>query len=134
MVGFWKRTRWSDLSGNALKVEETGPKGLQSEGRMVMAGKAKGRKAAEVVAEEEEEAVANTATAEAENEEKEAAVETAAKGMGMQAVVAAAAEMVPRKSVADEGTGTTVEVATPAGSMATAAKGKEKPAVAATVA
>lgn len=132
MVGFWKRTRCSDLSGNALKVEEMGPKGLRLEARMAMAGKAKERKAAEGVAEE---AVANTTMAEAENAEKEVAVETAAKGTGMQAAAAgAAAKMVPRKSAADEGTGTMVAVETPVASTARAAKGKGKPAVAVTVA
>lgn len=100
---------------------------------MVMAGKAKERKAAEVVAGAEE-AVVNTTTVEAENAEKEVAVESAAKGMGIQAVAAAAAEMVPRKLVANEGTGTMVEVATLVGSTARAAKGKEKPVVAVTVA
>lgn len=134
MVGFWKRTRCSDLCGNALKVEEMGPKGLQLEGKMVMAGKAKERKAAEVVAGAEE-AVVNTTTVEAENAEREVAVETAAKGMGIQVVAAAAAaEMVMRKLVADEGTGTMVEVATPVASTARAANEKEKPAVAVTVA
>lgn len=101
---------------------------------MVMAGKAKERKAAEVVAGAEE-AVVNTTTVEAENAEKEVAVETAAKGMGIQVVAAAAAaEMVMRKLVADEGTGTMVEVATPVASTARAANEKEKPAVAVTVA
>ena len=126
-VGFLKRTRWLDLFDNALKVEEMGSKGLELEGRKVVAGKAKETKAAEVVAGAEG-AVVDTTTAVAEDAEKEVGAESAAKGMGIQ--VAAAEERVLRKSVANEGTGKPVEVPPPVASMARAAKGTGKPAVA----
>lgn len=121
-----------DLSDNALKVEEMGLKGLQLEGRKVVAGKAKETKAAEVVAGAEE-AVVNTTMAMAENAEKEVGVESAAKGMEIQ-VVAAAAVTVLRRLVANEGTGKPVEVPPLVASMARAAKGTGTPVVAVKVA
>lgn len=105
-----------------------GLKGLELEGRKVVEGKAKETKAAEVVAGAEE-AVVNTTMVLAANAEKEVGVESAAKGMEIQ-VVAAAAVTVLRRLVANEGMGKPVEALPLVASMARAAKGTGKPVVA----
>lgn len=126
MVGFWKKTKCLDLSENTLTVEEMGPKDLELEGRKVMAGKAKETKAVEVAEEEAAVVVVNTTMEVAASAGKEVGVEVAAKGMGMQA--AAAAEMVSKRSVANEEMEMMVVVAPPVVSMAMAAEGKGMPA------
>ena len=113
-------------------MDEEGRKDLVLEGRKVMAGMAKGTTAVEVVAAAEEAVVDKTMVV-AANAEMEVGVEVAAMGTGMP-VAGVAVETVPRKSVEDEGMGKTVVVAQPVVSMARAAKGKEMPVVAATVA
>lgn len=127
MVGFWKKTKCLDLSENTLTVEEMGPKDLELEGRKVMAGKAKETTAVEVAEEEAAVVVVNTTMEVAASAGKEVGVEVAAKGMGTQ-VAAAAAEMVSKRSVANEEMEMMVVVAPPVVSMAMAAEGKGMPA------
>ena len=71
--------------------------------------------------------VVNTTMVVAASAGKEVGVEVAANGMGTQAV-AAAAEMVAKRSVANEEMEMMVVVAPPVVSMAKAAEGKGMPA------